>query len=42
VEDGLHQLHTDGNRKMTHEGPIAKHEKTIFQAMKQKNSQYDF
>jgi hypothetical protein len=42
VEDGLHQLHTNVNRKMTHQGPIAKHESTISQAMKQKNPQYDF
>jgi hypothetical protein len=33
VEDGLHQLHTNGNRKTTHQGPIA---------MRQKKSQYDF
>jgi hypothetical protein len=42
MEDGLHQLHTNGNRKLTHPGPIAKHEKTISQAMRPKNSQYDF
>jgi hypothetical protein len=42
VEDGLHKLHTNGNRKMTHQGPIAKHERIISQEMRQKNSQYDF
>jgi hypothetical protein len=35
VEDGLHQLHMNGNRKMTHQGPIAKHERIISQVMRQ-------